>query len=151
MTEPTNGVGNSIRRAIPCDITALAPLADDIDRFLAGHRLPRRDCCMCQVVIDEVLTNIIKYACPESAARRLAMGLRVEQDYLELSFEDDGPPFDPTSAPRPELDGDAPCRPGGLGLHVVRSLASSVHYERAGSRNRLRVRLALSAGDSRRS
>ena len=58
-----------------------------------------------------------------------------------------GPAFDPLQeAPPPVLAGNLDERPiGGLGLHIVKTIVQEIAYERKVGRNRLVMRLALSA------
>jgi len=56
---------------------------------------------------------------------------------------DNGHPFDPTAAPEPDLS--LPLerrRPGGLGIHLMRSMMDRVHYRRSDGSNILRLEKA---------
>jgi len=68
------------------------------------------------------------------------VSLRVDDGKVELQVEDDGRKFDPTSAP--EVDTRVPLeerRVGGLGIHLVRSMATRVRYERTDGRNHVSI------------
>lgn len=57
------------------------------------------------------------------------------------SDEDDGRPFDPSSAPAPRLDLPLEERPlGGLGVHLARRVTDAIEYRRQDDRNILRMR-----------
>ena len=57
-------------------------------------------------------------------------------------LEDDGHEFNPLAAPEPDVHLPAEQRvPGGLGIHLIRSLAERLHYERRDGRNRLTVKI----------
>ena len=59
---------------------------------------------------------------------------------------DDGPGFDPLSAPEPDTSLGIEERPiGGLGIALVRRLMDHVEYERRDGKNRLRLRRRLVA------
>jgi anti-sigma regulatory factor (Ser/Thr protein kinase) len=95
------------------------------------------------VIVDELLTNLVKYGHPAGApAARAVLRLRLEESRLTVEMIDDGEPFDPLSAPPPDLE-VAPERRGvgGLGLHLVRSLAETLRYERIEGRNHLTLTL----------
>ena len=69
---------------------------------------------------------------------------RDSADALALEFADRGAPFDPSTAPAPDLAAPlAERQAGGLGLHFVRSLARIVQYRRDGGWNRLELRLPV--------
>jgi serine/threonine-protein kinase RsbW len=69
---------------------------------------------------------------------------------LELLFEDTGRPFDPLSHAEelpPDLDAPPDERSvGGLGIHIVATLARGARYSREEGCNRLHLRLELGAG-----
>ena len=59
---------------------------------------------------------------------------------ITLSFRDDGAPFDPLAHPSPDLEADLEDRDiGGLGVHLVRTLADEITYVREARHNLLRV------------
>jgi len=48
------------------------------------------------------------------------------KDRIEIQVEDRGPCFDPREVPTPKLPST---KPGGLGIHLVRSLMDEINYE----------------------
>jgi serine/threonine-protein kinase RsbW len=61
-----------------------------------------------------------------------------------LVFRDDGQPFDPLARPDPPLDADIADRDvGGLGILIVRRLASHAGYSFVDGCNVLTVHLAM--------
>jgi anti-sigma regulatory factor (Ser/Thr protein kinase) len=94
-----------------------------------------------RLVLDELLSNLHKYGGRDGRGPAVEVEARVESGTLTLAVGDDGPPFDPLTAPGPRLDtGLAERAIGGLGLHLVRQLMHEARYERAGGWNRLRLR-----------
>jgi len=93
-----------------------------------------------QLAVEELVLNVIKHGYHGESGRMIALELEVERNIAVIVVEDDGEPFDPRSAPEPDFHaiahGD---RVGGLGIHLVRSLAASFDYERVDNRNRVRV------------
>ena len=62
---------------------------------------------------------------------------------VALTFVDDGVPYNPLAHADPDTTASAEDRPiGGLGIMIVKKLASSVSYRRVGSRNVLVVERA---------
>ena len=84
------------------------------------------------LAIEELVTNTIKYGYPAAAATgTLEVALAVTVAAAELTLRDDGRPFDPVTAPSPDLDQSVEERPiGGLGLHLVRRQSASFTYQR---------------------
>lgn len=88
------------------------------------------------VAADEILTNVASYAYPTDAPGELQVTLRHAEGTLSLTFADRGVPYDPLSAPPPDLSRPLAERaPGGLGLFIVRKTMDAVDYRRDGDRN----------------
>jgi anti-sigma regulatory factor (Ser/Thr protein kinase) len=103
-------------------------------------------------VVEELFTNMVKYATGSDAA--VEVGVMMIDDGVELTLVDRNvEPFDVTRAP--EVDIDAPIAqrtPGGLGLHLIRRMADSVEYEyKTESRRSLTTVRMTSAGMAARS
>jgi anti-sigma regulatory factor (Ser/Thr protein kinase) len=55
-----------------------------------------------------------------------------------MTITDTGRPFDPASAPPPDLGGSARERPvGGIGIHLIHASMDEVHYHAEPRGNRL--------------
>jgi serine/threonine-protein kinase RsbW len=112
-----------------------------LDRLGAERRLAPEMVADMQVALDEVLTNIIKYAYTENAEHKIHICFRVLDNVLEAVIEDDGVPFDPLAIRAPEVSAALhERRLGGVGIHFVRNLMDEVVYARVGDRNRLVLR-----------
>ena len=114
------------------------------------------------IVCDEVLSNIVKFAYPETTGEVLVeLGLVVEHSdgwavadgdkaeplgfevlprFLLLRFVDAGIPFNPLRAEEPNVSLPLNERPvGKLGLKIVRDLSQLAEYEYSEGRNILSV------------
>lgn len=92
-----------------------------------------------ELVLEEVLTNIVKYAYP-GAAGMMEVSCSLEDERMRLIFRDWGRPFNPLEKEPPTLSPDINERPvGGLGIFLVQRLVDHVTYERADDRNVLTV------------
>jgi anti-sigma regulatory factor (Ser/Thr protein kinase) len=90
------------------------------------------------VVLDEVLSNILKYGYADDAAHEIRVKLSATDAAVEIAIEDDGRVYDPfaTLAPDPALPlAERPL--GSLGLHFVRNLMDDVQYKRENNHNYL--------------
>jgi anti-sigma regulatory factor (Ser/Thr protein kinase) len=110
--------------------------------ILDRHHLRRRARYRCELVFEEVVTNIIRHSFAGERQSRISVMFGRRGDHVELQFEDDGLPFDPrqTAAAPAELpDSDS----GGRGLLLVRSVAERLDYARTPQqRNQLTVTIA---------
>jgi serine/threonine-protein kinase RsbW len=96
------------------------------------------------LALDEVVTNIIRYAHDDGRQHSILVRLALEQDALIAEVEDDGRAFNPLDAPVPDIGAGIEDRPiGGLGIHLVRSVMSAVEYRREDGRNVLTIRKRL--------
>jgi len=88
-----------------------------------------------QLAVDEIATNIIKYAYKDKSGPIWAE-LRLDGDRVVAIIRDEGRPFDPTRAPAPDLGRDLEHRQvGGLGIYLAKQVMGSIHYSYSGGRN----------------
>jgi len=109
-----------------------------LDQFGKDHHLASEIIADMHVALDEVLTNITKYAYTDNAEHEIHIRFRVLDNVLEAMIEDDGMPFNPLTIPPP--DTSAPLRDrsvGGVGIYFVARLMDDVAYERQGDTNYL--------------
>jgi anti-sigma regulatory factor (Ser/Thr protein kinase) len=97
-----------------------------------------------RLVVEELVANLVEHAA--WPADRLPARLRVtwRSGRLSAVLEDAAAPFDPTTAPGPEvprLDDD---KVGGLGLGLVRKMTAELQYDSGDGWNR--TEFAIRAG-----
>ncbi len=127
-------------RSDPRELEQLLP---DLASFLAEHRVEDTVTYVVELAVEELLLNVMNHAYKGDTTRAIEMDLQlVDANHATLEVEDDGEPFDPRTAPEPDFEGMLQgTRIGGLGVHLVRSLAASLDYRREGNRNHVRVRI----------
>jgi len=117
---------------------AIPDVAAEIRRFCEPLGMSHHEIGQVNLALDEMLTNIMSYAWPEGGRHTVRVVLTVEGKRLIAEITDDGVPFDPRTAPKPDLD--APLeerRVGGLGVYFATTLMDHVDYQRVGGENRL--------------
>jgi anti-sigma regulatory factor (Ser/Thr protein kinase) len=128
----------------PGSTSGIRKAAEAFGEFAAGHGLGEDACWPFRVALDETLSNIVKYAYAGRPAGEIEVEFRISDGELSLAILDDGAPFDPLRAPRPDLGAALEHRrAGGLGISLLRGLMDSVAYERRGDRNRLVLKRRL--------
>jgi len=91
-----------------------------------------------QVCLEEAVANIIMYSTTTDDRLEIVVEVEHRDQTLVARIEDNGSAFDPTQVPRPSVPASlAEAQVGNLGIHLMRSFASGLHYERRDSRNRL--------------
>ena len=115
-------------------------LLDEVDVFLESVPASPRRKYGVRLALDELLSNIVKYAYADEAVHRVAVRIETGAPFV-LEIADDGRPFNPVDdAPAPVLEGPVEDRPiGSLGLHMLRSLGMRMIYRRENGQNVLRA------------
>jgi anti-sigma regulatory factor (Ser/Thr protein kinase) len=131
--------GQSTCVSIRNEIGELAILRDALRRFCLEHGVGRRTLMQLHVTLDEIVSNIIKYAWPEGGAHELSVRMSATANAIRIEVIDDGRAFDPRTAPRPHPHVARRARPGGIGIHLVRQLVDEIAYHRADNRNHVVV------------
>ena len=91
-----------------------------------------------QIFLDEIGSNIVRYS--GASGFVIDVELTDTPDGIRLVFFDDGMPYDPLSHVDPDTTLSADKRQiGGLGIFMVKKMATSVAYARTNNRNRLTV------------
>ncbi len=130
---------------------AIAEVAAEIERFCAPLAVPPKAVRQLNLALDELLTNIVAYAWPQGGAHSVRVTLTVAEDALTAEVSDDGVPFDPRTAPKPDLT--APIeerRVGARGIHFAMTLMDRIEYHRVGDQNRLTLVKSIQPMESQR-
>ena len=92
------------------------------------------------VAIDEILSNIIRYAYPREAGS-VTVRYDCADGMFSISFEDEGAQYNPLKKPDPDVSLPAEERKiGGLGVFLVKKTMDAVGYLRREDRNILTIR-----------
>jgi anti-sigma regulatory factor (Ser/Thr protein kinase) len=130
--------------SIPNDLAGLKQGLNGLGDWLASHPLDIDTENRARLVFEEIVTNVIRYGFADGGVHTIRAVAQLDGSELKLSFDDDGRPFDPTTAPVPAPNRSlAQASIGGRGLVLVRAAARRLDYERTkDGRNRLTVTLA---------
>ena len=83
------------------------------------------------LAIEEWVANVINYAYPKGIRGHVEMTAKVTEGVLTLVIKDHGAPFDPTAHTDVDVDAGLDERQiGGLGIHLVKAIMDTMHYER---------------------
>ena len=135
----------SLTLHVPGTMEAIQPATVQAETWLAEQQVSFEAMYLVSLAIEELVTNCIKYGYTDSKNHTIDFVLNVDEGALRMEVIDDGNPFNPLAAPRPDLTLPPESRPiGGLGLHLLRELADEMHYERRDGTNRLRVTKRMS-------
>lgn len=126
---------------IQAEPIAISALTEQAMEYLGAAGVDARATHHVALVIDEMLTNVMSHGAAHGGAVRVRIDILPDRVTAEII--DPGLPFDPRTAPVPDLEADVENREiGGVGLLLVRTLTSELHYERSRDRNHTRFAVA---------
>lgn len=118
------------------DADSISAVGVFLQRKISELSLSKNVANRLQVIADEIYSNIVRY----SGANRADLTVTSSDKSVTLIFEDDGLPYDPTMAKEPDVTLSAEEREiGGLGIYMVKKMASDVEYLFIDGKNRLTV------------
>jgi serine/threonine-protein kinase RsbW len=142
---------NASRLLLHRDLAELKRLAVWIEGW-AIHDLSASLSFAVQVCLEEAVANIIMYSTTTDDRLEIVVEVENEDQTLVARIEDNASAFDPTRAPRRTVPASlAEAKVGNLGIHLIRSFAAGMHYERCDSRNRLTMRFVGKGAKDRES
>ena len=137
---------DDLRFAIDANLDGFGLAVRRIGERMDQWNVAERARYIVDLALDEMLTNIVRYAYADGnppQEHKVDLGLRRRGDDLLLTLEDDGRPFDPTTAePKPTGTSLEDATIGGGGIAMVRKMAKAMHYERRHHRNVLTITIA---------
>jgi serine/threonine-protein kinase RsbW len=127
-----------IRIVLRNDLSEIAKLHRELESFGQKSRLSSKTLFELNLILEEVVANVISYAYGDNQRHEIVVRADLRDGELVIEVEDDGRPFNPLQSPPPDLERPLERRKvGGLGLHLVRELTSSIEYNRREEKNRL--------------
>jgi len=138
---------HTTRIVIRNNLANLATVTATMERLGAEYRMPENFLLQLQIVLDEMLSNIIKYAWPEGGEHEIEILMTVRTDAVEVEIIDDGEMFDPRdTVPRDKPLPGQKLQPGGLGVRITKQLVDRIDYARIGNRNHITLRKLYASG-----
>ncbi len=132
--------GNHLSLTLTNDLNEIPRLGEAVERFAGNHGVPTAAIDDVNIALDELVTNIIRYAHDDGQVHHIAVRLVLAAGALEIEIIDDGRAFNPLDRPPPDLASPLEERPvGGLGIHFVRTLMHDVGYSRENGKNVMRM------------
>ena len=97
-----------------------------------------------ELLIEELFMNVCQYAYPGGAPGIATISYRIlAAGELTVEVSDQGVEFNPLETAPVDVNADLDARPiGGLGIHLLKTLASSLAYRRENESNRLSFRIS---------
>ena len=129
---------------LPARLESLKLFQDFTCQKLAGWGLPQALAPKVELILEELLTNVFKYAYPAGAEGEAELGFELKDGSLRFFIADWGAAFNPLDCPPPDLTNDIDARKvGGLGIFFVKEMVDAITYDRTGDRNILAVTIRV--------
>jgi sigma-B regulation protein RsbU (phosphoserine phosphatase) len=141
---PAAGTGSQTTLTIRNSLSEYPRVNQFMEEYWAQHFLPSTLFPDFMVVLEEVTSNIIRYAFPQPGEHEILFSLEILGNSIMLEIRDSGRPFNPLHHVRSSgLPASTEDRVGGLGIFLVKKLVSEIHYVNQTGQNILRLRLNI--------
>jgi anti-sigma regulatory factor (Ser/Thr protein kinase) len=116
---------------MPAVTASVAPLIEYVLETARRAALTPERLMNLELVLEELLLNVVDNGFPEGPKGWIELAARPRAEGgIRVYVEDNGVPFDPLARPDPDLHASFAERPlGGLGIYLVRQLATDHTYE----------------------
>ena len=115
---------------------SLQKVSNFLDNLSSKWNLSMKLTNKLQLISDEIYSNIVSY----SKAQKASISVIDDSEVIKMIFKDNGKIFNPLLKPEPDVYKPLEEREiGGLGIYMVKKIASSVDYETIDGQNVLTV------------
>ena len=144
----TSNANDELRIELAPKVSLLSSIAEMVEAFGEENGIPDQQIFLINLEIDELITNYVRHSLLKVSQPRMELTVQEHEGKVILTVLDTGPPFNPLTAPPPDLSDDLDQRKmGGMGLHLVRSYCDRIHYELVDGYNRLTLEHDLQPQD----
>jgi anti-sigma regulatory factor (Ser/Thr protein kinase) len=125
---------------LPAELESLERFREYVTAKALENGLDDRLLPKIELVIEEVLTNLVKYAYKDRGGEAEVACFPRPDGCFCLQLTDWGAAFDPLKLPEPDTSAPMEERQvGGLGIHLVKKMAHHLEYRREDGKNILTV------------
>ncbi len=125
---------NKVSLTVPGDARYLKVLRSVLESVGQIYDFEEKDIQSMQLAANEAFANIIEHSYCNQANCPIYITLSSSKDKLQLELEDEGIPLEPEKIKSRALED---VKPGGLGVHFMKSLMDEVIFDTSNKRNRL--------------
>jgi anti-sigma regulatory factor (Ser/Thr protein kinase) len=124
-------VGGDLHLVLNNTIAAVDDGRRQILQYLEPQALSAKVINRLEVIFEELVSNIVRHGFRPRSDQSILVLATSRSGAIELTFEDDGAPFNPLEVPESEpFKSLETAKLGGLGIPLVLRLSASVSYER---------------------
>ena len=120
------------------ELESLQVFRDFIAECCAKFDIPNDIVFELKLAVDEACTNVIEHGYKGMDPGSIILSFRIEPDRILVQIIDFGRVFEPTDAPKPDIEAALEDRPlGGLGLYLIYQTMDNIDYQSSGDGNTL--------------
>ncbi|MBU1077427.1 MAG: ATP-binding protein [Spirochaetes bacterium] len=112
------------------DLTNLTMLVKNIESFIQQHSENAKLVYKVQLVVDEIVTNIIKYGYKKEEENTIIVNIRSFQNLFTITIKDNAKYFNPMEHTLPDLNKHKELKKtGGLGIFMTRQYVDKLDHD----------------------
>jgi serine/threonine-protein kinase RsbW len=117
----------------PSTLDAALRAQQQVLEEVAARRFDEDACFAIRLALDEAVANAIHHGNRNDASKRVIVEYTIDDDYVDVQVEDEGPGFAPGAVPDPTLP-DNIQKPHGRGIMLIKAYMTEVRYNETGNR-----------------
>lgn len=130
-------------KSYPAHIQSIPSIRKDLQVLAGDWKLPPSDHKQVLVIIEELFSNIVRFAWEDPSGQFVDLELTLEESALLITISDRGRKFNPLDYEQKEPDDPIEVRDGGMGLTLIRAFSESMEYRREKETNILTIRKSI--------
>ena len=133
--------GSEVQKiTLPAVVDSIEKVTEFVNDRLQKSNIPQKIQTQIDVVIDELMSNVTKFAYRDGKNGDISVEMEVNEEEIAMTFRDSGVPFNPLEQADPDVNAPLEQRKiGGLGLFLVRKTMDKLNYVYENGQNVLTV------------
>ena len=133
--------GSEVQKiTLPAVVDSIEKVTEFVNDRLQKSNIPQKIQTQIDVVIDELMSNVTKFAYRDGKNGDISVEMEVNEEEIAMTFRDSGVPFNPLEQADPDVKAPLEQRKiGGLGLFLVRKTMDKLNYVYENGQNVLTV------------
>ena len=125
-------------------LSELDRICNHLEQFGESQGLSQRTVFKINLALEELVSNTISYGYPDDEDHWIKIVISLVDGVLIIKIEDDGIPFNPVEAKKPDCGCPIEERKvGNLGIHLCKHFMDHMVYERRGNKNILTLKKSV--------
>jgi serine/threonine-protein kinase RsbW len=129
-------------------LSEIDTLREHLERCAESIGLSKKCTFEINLALEELFINIFSYGFTDNTEHWIKIKISHDDGALIIRIEDDGVPFNPIAAEKPDIESPPEERKiGGLGIHLIKEFMDEIAYERIGNHNFLTMKKTIQVTD----